>query len=112
MIRFFGSQNKDELESSGLEASDARLRNVEWKVNLILAIVAIQLVLTVLLMVRAYLIPSTTTIVLVSVALIAAIWFFRKQIPALVKRMLVRQFVGEDSLTKKSSRSNSEDSIK
>ena len=107
MLRFFSKQNKNEIE-----APESRLRIVEWKVNLILAIVGIQLILTVLMMARDLLLPSTTTIVLCSAVFIAAAWLFRKQIPGLVKRMLVRKIVGDDSSAKESSRTESEESIR
>lgn len=107
MIRFFGKQNGDKPESS-----DSRLRVVEWKINLVLALVGIQLALTTLILVRQYLIPSTTTLILCGLALAVAVWLFRKQIPGLIKRMLVRQIVSGDSTPSKSSKSETEESIR
>jgi len=107
MIRFFGSQKNDETD-----ATDSRLRTVEWKVNLILAIVAVHFLLTTFMFFSDLLLPSKTTIVIVVVALIAIGWFLRKQILVLIKRSIAKQIVGEDGVeTKSSSKRQTEDSI-
>jgi uncharacterized membrane protein len=106
MIRFFGKQNKDQLDST-----ESRLRTVEWKVNLVLAIVGLQLVLTVLMFAKDLLMPSKTSIFVCLVLLVAAGWFFRKQIPGLIRRMIAKQIVGEDSPSRDASR-DLEESIK
>lgn len=105
MLPFFGKKNRVKSESD-----DSRLRVVEWKVNLILILVGIQLALTALMLVRQFLIPSTTTLILCGLALAVVIWVFRNQIPGLVKRLLVRQIVGDDSAM--DSPTQTEDSIK
>lgn len=105
MLPFFGNKNSEKSESN-----DSRLRIVEWKVNLVLVLVGIQLALTTLILVRQYLIPSTTTLVLCGLTLAVVIWLFRKQIPGLAKRMLVRQIVGDDFSSESSTQR--EDSIK
>ncbi len=107
MIRFFGKQNKDELDSY-----ESRLLIVEWKVNLVIAIVGLQLLLTVFMIAKDLLMPSTTTIVICSIAVIAAIWFFRNQIPGLIKRMVVKQIVGENAPVKETARRETEESIR
>jgi len=106
MLRFFGKPNDEETRSS-----EARLRSVEWKVNLILALIAIELALTMLILVRQYLIPSTTTLILCGLVLAAAVWFFRNQIPGLVKRLLFRQFVDGDAASR-GGKSETDDSIR
>ena len=108
MIRFFGKQNNDDKT----ESSDSRLRIVEWKINLILIMVGIQFIMTMLIMVKQYFIPSTTTIVLCCVVLAVAIWFFRKQLPGLIKKMLFRQLVGDETTATKAHRRETEDSIR
>ena len=112
MLRFFPKWNSDKNESN-----DLRLRVVEWKLNLILAIVGIQLTLTTLMLVKQILLPSTTTMVLCGVAMVVAMWVFRKQIPGLIKRLLIRQAVSdkptaEKPATEKSPRREMEDSIR
>jgi hypothetical protein len=106
MIPFFGKQSKDELDATG-----SRLRAVEWKVNLLLILVGIQLSLSVLSLARATLMPSTTTIVIVSALLIAAGWFFRNQILGLIKRSIARQILQEDSPQRESSFAEREETI-
>ena len=106
MIRFFGKQNKAEFDST-----EARLRSVEWKVNVVLAIVGIQLLLTIFMIAKDLLFPSTMTIALCSAALIAAAWVFRKQIPGLIKRLFVKQMIADDVSAHGSSRAKTEDSI-
>ena len=107
MLRFFPKWNSDKNESN-----DLRLRVVEWKLNLILAIVGIQLTLTTLMLVKQFLFPSTTTMILCGVATVVAIWVFRKQIPGLIKRLLFRQAVSDISASEKSPRRETEDSIR
>lgn len=107
MLPFFNRKNSTKLESN-----DLRLRAVEWKVNLILVLIGIQLAMSGLILVRQYLIPSTTTLVLCSVAVAVFIWLFRNQIPGLVKRMIFRQVVSGDSHSRNSPESQMEDSIK
>jgi hypothetical protein len=106
MIRFFGKQNKDQQDSA-----ESRLSIIEWKVNLILVIVGVQLILTVLMFAKDLLMPSKTSIVICLVLLAAVGWFFRKQIPGLIRRMIAKQIVGQDSPSRDSSR-DLEESIK
>jgi len=107
MLSFFSKKNNDENE-----AADSRLRIVEWKINLILIMVSIQFVMTMLIMVKQYFMPSTTTIVLCVAVLVAAIWFFRKQLPGLIKKLLFRQLVGDDDSATKTPRRETEESIR
>ena len=107
MIRFFAKQDKDQKDSN-----ESRLEIVEWKLNVILAIVGVQLALTLFLVAKEFLMPSKTTIFVVLIALIAAAWFLRKYIPGLIKQALVTQIVGDDSQEKKSPKSQMEDSIR
>lgn len=106
MFGFFGKQHRKKSDSD-----DSRLRSVEWKVNVVLILVGIQLALTILILVRQYLIPSTTSLILCGLAVAVAIWLFRKQIPGLLKRLLVRQIV-ESDVTRPESPVKTEDSIR
>ena len=107
MLKFFGNRKGDETASS-----ESRLRTVEWKVNLILAIVAAHFLLTTFMFFSDLILPSKTTIVIVGIVLIAAGWFLRKQILFLARRMIAKQIVGDDGLNEKpATKSQTEDSI-
>lgn len=99
MLRFFQKRNTEKHESD-----DSRLRTVEWKVNLVLVLAALQLILLTLVVVKQYLVPSTTTLALGGVASIGLIWFFRNQIPGMLKRFLFRSSAPDNSVAEKAPR--------
>ncbi len=107
MIRLFAKSDKEEIDSHS-----SRLRSLEWKVNLLLILVGIQLLVTSLTFARDLLMPSTATIVIVTVVLVAIGWVFRKQIPGLIKRMVARQILKEESSVKDSSHAGMDESIR
>ena len=91
MIRFFSNQKNDESAPT-----ESRLRIVEWKVNIILAIVAVHFLLSLVSFAGKMFLPSTSTIVIVGIALIAAGWFMRKQLLGIIRRSIARQIAGEE----------------
>ena len=103
MLRFFSKQNSEESPNT-----DSRLRALEWKVNVILAIVAVHFLLSLVSFAGKLLLPSTTTIAIVSIAVIALGWFMRKQLLMLIKRSIARQIVGEEKSDSESPSSSKE----
>jgi len=98
MINFFGNQDN--------ESTDSRLDSIEWKVNLLLALVGIHLGLSVLRFAKSML-PSTFTIVVIGALLAAGCWFLRDRIGGMVRRMVAQQIVGDDRSEGSSSSSRS-----
>lgn len=99
MINFFGNQDSS-------ESTDSRLDGIEWKVNLLLAIVGIHLLLSVLRFVGSFLVPSTSTIVIVGLLVVGVCWFLRDRISVMIRRLIARQIMGDDH-TESSSASQS-----
>lgn len=62
------------------EPLETRLHRLEWRLNLLIGIVLIQIGLTLILLVQSFL-PSTATLVFISVLLVILVVIFHKQIP-------------------------------
>lgn len=83
MIRFFQKSHGADRNST-----EHRLAWIERKLNILLALVAGLLIVETLSLftsISSLLIPSPTTIALIAVVAIACGYFFRKQIPRLLK---------------------------
>lgn len=106
MIRFFGKQEKSELDSTEL-----RLRSIEWKLNLVLGLVVVQVALTALCFLKDTFIPSPVTLALVAVLSIGAIWLLRKPLWRFIKRKLLHSMLDEDDGSKRTGVSGTEKSI-
>ena len=103
MINFFGNQNSDESSDAG-----ARLRAVEWKLNVLLALVGVQLLLQLLSFVSEML--SKSTMIIVVVGVLALGWFFRDRLLLMIRRIVAQRILGETQVESSSSSSGHRES--
>lgn len=108
MFSFFGNQNRD--ESTGTEG---RLRSVEWKINVLLALVGVHLLLELLSLASSVFLPSKSTILIVLILLAVVGWFLRDRILVMIRRSIAQRILGEEPVdSSTSSQSSREGSIR
>ena len=98
MINFFRNQDDDESSGSG-----ARLRAVEWKLNVLLGLVGAHLLFELVSFVGGLILPSKGTVIFSVIVMLALGWFFRDRLVGMIKRIIAQRILGETKFESSSS---------